>query len=168
MEPSYPARELYYSREDFEIYRTGSKSVENMKKLIDISLEQIDKISGDDPGKTFSIEQLVRYIHDNIENEIRRTDIAGHFHLNPDYLARIFKKETGTTLKEFTTNERISIAKSLLQTTTLPVGMVAAKVGFGSLSHFSKVYLKTTGLTPTEERQAAKGSENARDKLKST
>lgn len=61
-------------------------------------------------------------------------------HLNPDYLNRMFKKETGLTLKEYVIWQKMQEAQSLLRTTSLPVSLIAAKVGYSNFAHFSTSY----------------------------
>jgi two-component system response regulator YesN len=146
--------ELYPDQESFALYQDGWKSLNQLRKLVTNTFNQLQILITDNSNQDFSIEQIINYIHDHIEEDIRRIDLAQQFHLNPDYLARVFKNETGQTLKHYISQEKINIAKGLLRTTNLPVGMIAAKIGFSSLSHFSKVYQKLTGLTPTEERTA--------------
>ena len=47
------------------------------------------------------MEQIVQSIQNHIERDVRRTEIAEEFYLNPDYLSRLFKKEMGVQLKDF-------------------------------------------------------------------
>lgn len=98
------------------------------------------------------MEQIVQYIQTHIEQDIRRTEIAEEFYLNPDYLSRLFKKEMGIQLKDFIVEEKMKVAQNLLRTTALPVSMVAAKVGYSNFSHFSQVYKKAMGKPPVEDR----------------
>lgn len=98
------------------------------------------------------MEQIVQYIQNHIERDIRRTEIAEEFYLNPDYLSRLFKKEMGVQLKDFIVAEKMKVAQNLLRTTALPVSMVAAKVGYTNFSHFSQVYKKIIGRSPAEDR----------------
>ena len=74
-------------------------------------------------------------------------------HLSPDYLTRIFKRETGQTLKEYVVRQKLQEAQSLLRTTSLPISLIAAKVGYSNFSHFSNSYRKAYGRSPQEERQ---------------
>ena len=95
-----------------------------------------------------------RQIQNHIERDVRRTEIAEEFYLNPDYLSRLFKKEMGVQLKDFIVAEKMKVAQNLLRTTALPVSMVAAKVGYTNFSHFSQVYkkidvYKRQGATPS-------------------
>lgn len=98
------------------------------------------------------VEEAVRYIRCNIEEPLSRTEIARYVNLNEDYLSRLFRRKKGISLKEFIINEKMAVAKKLLQSTALPVGVIAAKVGYDNFSHFSSTYRKIVGKSPMEER----------------
>lgn len=149
-------QQVYPDEESFSIYREGGKSVDHLRALVEYTLVTLEILFQRESGADYSIERIISYIHEHLEEDIRCNELASHFHLNPDYLTRVFKKETGRALKEFITGEKIIVAQNLLRTTSLPVSIVSAKVGFRSLSHFSKVYQKTLGKTPTEDRNAAR------------
>jgi two-component system response regulator YesN len=72
--------------------------------------------------------------------------------LNPDYLTRVFKKETGLSISDYVMGQRLGMAADLLSSTDLPVGAIAAKVGYANFSHFSRMFKKHTGLGPIEYR----------------
>ena len=89
------------------------------------------------------------------KNELRREELAEAVHLNPDYMARLFKKETGMNLKDYIIQQKMQEAQSLLCTTNLPISLIAAKVGYTNFGHFSTSYKKFYHKTPQEERSAA-------------
>lgn len=94
-------------------------------------------------------------IAEHLENELRREELAEAVHLNPDYMARLFKKETGLNLKDYIIQQKMQEAQSLLCTTNLPISLIAAKVGYTNFGHFSTSYKKFYHKTPQEERSAA-------------
>lgn len=99
------------------------------------------------------IEAVIRYIRCNIEQPLHRRDIANVVNLNEDYLSRLFKRKMGVSLKEFIICEKMTVAKKLLKGTNLPVGSIAAKVGYDNFSLFSSTYRKIMGKNPMEERK---------------
>lgn len=144
--------ELFHTQEELELYRYGMRSVDQMKKLIHHVATHY-KTNSQPVDQEHLVKQVVQYINEHLENEIHRDELADFVHLNADYLTRVFKKETGYTLKEYVILQKMQEAKSLLRTTTLPVSIIAAKVGYCNFSHFSYTYKKTMGITPQEERQ---------------
>ena len=79
--------------------------------------------------------------------------LADMVYLNPDYLARLFKKQTQTSIINYITTYRLEKAKELLHNPDIPVGTVALKVGYGNYSYFSKLFKDVVGCTPNEYRK---------------
>ena len=74
-------------------------------------------------------------------------------HLNSDYLARLFKKETGQSLGAYLQDRRIHEAKKLLVQTNIQVNEIAQRVGYDNFSYFSHTFREKTGVTPNEYRK---------------
>jgi two-component system response regulator YesN len=70
-------------------------------------------------------------------------------------MAKMFKKETGISLKQYISDYRISVAKELLSRPGARISDVACEVGFDNFSYFSTVFKKTTGYTPNEYQAMA-------------
>ena len=142
---------MFHTPEELELYRNGMRSVDQMKKLINhvaIHYRSLTQVLDQDLVKVG-----IKYINDHLESDIRRDELADYVHLNADYFSRIFKKETGYSLKEYVILQKMQEARSLLRTTSLPVSFIAAKVGYCNFSHFSFTYKKIMGISPLEERQ---------------
>ncbi|MGB8451065.1 MAG: AraC family transcriptional regulator [Anaerocolumna sp.] len=94
------------------------------------------------------ISEVVRYINTNYKNELSLQYLADKFYISPYYLSRIFKEVTGFTYVEYLNSVRIKEAKKLLGETNLKVCLIASKVGYGSITHFGRVFKELTGHTP--------------------
>jgi two-component system response regulator YesN len=129
------------------------RSVDAMKEMIFHTIGHLKERSVNRSELDHQIDKILTYIHDNIEKDIRRSDISQRFFLNQDYLSRLFKQETGVSLKEYIIIEKMKTAQILLKTTSLPVGIVAAKVGFSHFSHFSQTYKRIIGSSPEIDRK---------------
>jgi AraC-like DNA-binding protein len=64
----------------------------------------------------------------------------------------LFKRATGLTFTNFLSRVRIERSKNLLINPQLRVSEIAYEVGFQSLTHFNRVFLKLLGQSPTEYR----------------
>lgn len=156
-------RDFFRTAEEMEYYRNGMKSVKEMQDLISFVSSNYTTRTAVEDSKAI-IQQVLDYIAGHLEDEIRRDEIAEHVHLNRDYLSRMFRRETGISLKEYITEQKMEAAKSLLRTTNLPVSYIAAKMGYCNSSHFSYTYKKVMGNTPLEERQDDSESKPETDK----
>ena len=74
-------------------------------------------------------------------------------YINGSYLLRQFKAHTGQTLLGYHNLVRCERAKELLQNTEMSVSEIGTAVGFVSSAHFSHVFRKMTGRTPTAYRE---------------
>jgi len=92
-------------------------------------------------------------IKENLKTGISRKEIARELNLNPDYVNRIFKKETGMTVKEYAIKKRMKQAEHLLKHSDLPVSGIAAEVGYDNFSHFIRMFRKETGYTPKQYKK---------------
>lgn len=99
------------------------------------------------------IDKAKKYIHENYKEDITRKDVAASVFLTPDYLAKMFKAETGIAVKDYINDYRIEKAKSLLKSSDISVSMVASEVGFDNFSYFSTVFKKITGVSPAAFRK---------------
>ena len=119
--------------------------------LADVSRENM--VPEDEARKNQQIlEETKAFIQKNISMDISRDDVAANVFLNPDYLSRIFKKETGYSISEYILKMRMSVACELLVKTDLSVSKVAASCGYTHMAHFSKMFKKEMLLTPNEYR----------------
>ncbi|MGN0793800.1 MAG: helix-turn-helix domain-containing protein [Aristaeellaceae bacterium] len=63
-----------------------------------------------------------------------------------------FKNETGRTIKCYLTNYRIEQAQKLLRNEHYRSKEIAARCGFSDNGYFTKVFRRSTGMTPLEYR----------------
>lgn len=78
--------------------------------------------------------------------------LSDSLHVDKSYLLRTFHERTGMTLLEYHNRIRIRAAQELLTHPEIPVSSIAASTGFVSASHFSQVFRRHTGQTPSEYR----------------
>ncbi len=145
-------REVLVDSGSYDLYRNANRSPEDLKTLVQL-VEQCFA-QNEQRREQDVVEEVIRYIDENLDQDIHRRDLADLVYLNPDYLNRIFKKQTGKTLKEFVIEHKMNEAQKMLQMTRLPVSIIAAKVGYDNFSHFSYAYKKVMGLSPLESRNA--------------
>ena len=94
------------------------------------------------------VEQIRGYVEDNLDQSLTVNDVATALFMNGDYLSRLFKSETGTSLKEYILQRKMEAARLLLTTTQLPVSVIASRLGYDNFSYFSQVYRRCMGIYP--------------------
>jgi AraC family transcriptional regulator, arabinose operon regulatory protein len=103
------------------------------------------------------IEKIISFINNNYTNDISLGVLSHHFHVNEQYISRLFKKYTGCSFIEYLNAIRINEAKRYLIHTTLKVNQIAGKVGYSNHVHFWRVFKRNTGMSPHEYRLLKRG-----------
>ena len=98
------------------------------------------------------VSRAKNYVIDHYNSELSIKEIAEFVHLNPEYLTRLFKKETGVTLKDYIIECRIATAKDLLANSSLSISIIASEVGYHNFSYFASLFKKLEQVTPREYR----------------
>ncbi|HEY4430669.1 MAG TPA: helix-turn-helix domain-containing protein [Paenibacillus sp.] len=101
------------------------------------------------------IDKAKRFISERLKEEISREQIADYVHLNPGYLSRLFKKETGESLSDYILRKRMALAKHELTYRDEPISKVARSLGYNSLSYFGKTFKRFYGMNPQDFRNGA-------------
>ncbi|MDQ6421965.1 response regulator [Paenibacillus sp. LHD-117] len=116
--------------------------------------ESYEVYHGQVPDTRAVIETIHQFIAQHLMDEgLNREEIAKHVYLNPAYLSRLYKKETGISLSDYILQARVEKSKSFLSDTDRKVSDIAEAVGYMNLSHFAKVFRKIVGIGPKEYRQ---------------
>ncbi len=73
--------------------------------------------------------------------------------ITPTHLSRVCKKCCGRAAHEVLQDRIFYEARRLLADSSLPVGEIARRVGFGSAAYFSRAFARYTGQAPSTFRQ---------------
>lgn len=145
-------RDLFTPEYSYQDYMDSFKNTELLWQGIHFMMDAIDR-SQRKQGPQSEIEKAKCYIIENISRPILVTDVAEHVNLSTEYLTRLFKKETGRSIKAFITEAKVSAAKDLLANPNIPVSIVALELGYDNFSHFTQMFKKYEQLTPSEYRK---------------
>lgn len=104
-----------------------------------------------DSGKALA-EAARAYIEAHSAEKFSLQTLSDALFVNGSYLLRVFKAQTGHTLLWYHNYTRCERAKALLLDADRSVSQAGEEAGFVSSAHFSHVFKKMTGLTPTEYR----------------
>ncbi|MDC7286605.1 response regulator [Blautia schinkii] len=99
------------------------------------------------------IREVMRYLEENMDRMVSRREAAKYVFLNEDYFSRMFRKESGMGFKEYQLKVKMDYAGKLLANTTMPVTLIASKVGYENFTNFSQMFRKVMGAAPTEYRK---------------
>ncbi|MBE7009878.1 MAG: helix-turn-helix domain-containing protein [Ruminococcaceae bacterium] len=99
------------------------------------------------------VETVKQIIMANKDKDLSVTEIAEKAGISKHYMMHLFKKVTGTTLTEYKNALKIACAKKLLISSSKSMAAISQECGFGSSSYFSKVFLQSEKISPSEYRR---------------
>lgn len=156
--------ENYYdhSRVEFtkEVY--NAQSVEQCEEILR-KIARFFSERDQEPERTLS--PLVRKIITDVDTDLKEPLTLQYFSeklgVNGSYLSNLFRRETGKTITQYVTDQRLKHAENLLRYTNKPVRSVAVEVGIGDAQYFSRLFRKKTGMKPTEYRRKYQSAADA-------
>ena len=99
------------------------------------------------------IETAIQIVQSEIGTNLPIRDLAQRVNLSQWHFIHLFKAETSLTPKQYILYLKMKRAEELLDGSFLSVKEVAANIGFGDRSHFSREFKKFRGVTPSEIRE---------------
>ncbi len=101
-------------------------------------------------------DKLVRvtdYIHAHFSEPISNTVLAEIYGVSTRRLNDLFRSAYGMPPAAYILDYRLSIAKQLLEYSTLSIAEIAAESGFSDITYFSRAFKNKSGITPSKYRQ---------------
>lgn len=94
------------------------------------------------------IKEAAEIIREELDNVPNILVLAHRVGLNQNTLQNGFKVLYKTSVNQFVKNERIQLAKELLETSDLNITQITYKIGINSRSYFSKLFKERYGISP--------------------
>ena len=105
------------------------------------------------------VTELKDIIQDQIDTNITLKEISKDLDINPTYLSREFSKYfDDLSFGDYIRKLRIDKATSYLSNSDFSLTKIAYLTGFSDQSHFTRIFRKHTGQTPSEYKKAIKKS----------
>lgn len=138
-------------------FKTDLYSFYSMEELKEYMKDLILHVSDESEQKSSIINDLLKYLEWNYQYDITVNELAVHkYFVNPSYLSRLFKAETGMTFSRYLKELRMKKAAELLQESNLKIGDVACCVGYNDVSYFIQTFKKQYSMTPEQFKNSGK------------
>lgn len=149
--------EILTDIQEQNIYQKIEKA-ENVEECSSICIEEYRRLKqyvNENKGRTFSatVNRAREYISKNYAEPLTVGSVAEIVGKTANYLSHTFKVECGCSLSEYIHMVRIRKAKELLFNTNMMVYEVAERVGYSNYIHFSQVFKKYEGISPSQLRK---------------
>lgn len=120
--------------------------------LLAIAVAATKDSSNDLKNARRRINKAKMIMFENSHTEIDLKDVASNIYMSYSWFRRLFKEYTGLSPYQYIQELRIRKSKELLTATTLTCQEIAYRTGFDNPMHFSSMFKKKTGLSPTKYR----------------
>ncbi len=105
-------------------------------------------------GHSAKMAPVLTYIHEHISGPIQVADLASVACMSESHFYAAFRDAFGQPPMDYVRGLRIAAAARMLAGSAATVVEIADATGFASPYHFSRVFKRETGQSPTEYRRA--------------
>jgi AraC family transcriptional regulator len=101
----------------------------------------------------WQLNRVVDHIESHLAEKISARELAKLIDVSVGQLFRAFKVSVGIPPRLYITRRRVELACRFLKTTDEPLSQVAIACGLCDQSHFSRIFRRATGLSPSVWRR---------------
>jgi AraC family transcriptional regulator len=98
------------------------------------------------------LNRVLEYIAAKLQEDVSLASLAETAGMNLYYFCRLFKQSTGLSPHRYVLEQRIKRAQQFLRTSDMTILEASVRSGFADQGHFTKVFRRFVGVTPTEYR----------------
>lgn len=138
------------SSDDFSLENLGI--LQDEEKIAHYLQQELKKVGGQSLTQQ-TILKIQEYVKEHLEQDLNLEEIAEQVYLNPTYLSKLYKKETGSNLSTYILNQRLEKAKKLLKESKLLISDIGTLTGFNSSQYFIRVFKEKYDMTPQQFRR---------------
>ena len=102
-----------------------------------------------------SLEKLkfiIRYIEAHFTEPVTVSQMAELCGYSPSHFMKFFKSNMGTTFTRYLNDYRLTVARRLLDSSSMSILEIAQHSGFDNLSYFNRLFKKKYGAPPSQLR----------------
>lgn len=100
------------------------------------------------------LERVIAHLNKTPQDRLALGQAASMAGLSTGYFSRLFAGEVGISFREYALRARLERARHLLEETDMPVGQVAAALGYDDVYLFSRQFRRRYGASPKHFRSA--------------
>lgn len=146
IEKPFEVKELKEKVKDI-IWNTEIKGPLPNLALPKLSLSK--KIQSYHPVTVRSLYEIHKCFHTHFSID----DVASTCAISKHHLCKLFKRDCGMTIRDYTNKLRIEVAKRLLKNSAHTVTTIQESIGYRSRTYFFNIFKEMTGVSPLEFRK---------------
>lgn len=150
----YSEKEIYGTENSFSILQDAQSGVMLEKLLLQFYGLYCNTENTEERYNNQIINQAIKYIKEHLSESFSLKEISSYLSVNSAYLSRLFKKNTGKTIVTYINEEKMKMAKGLIESGALSLKEVALETGFQNYNHFYLLFKETYGISPSEIKKS--------------
>lgn len=107
-------------------------------------------LSKTEKKQNYLVEHVIYFLENHYTEDITLEQLARDHYVSPAYLSRIFKETTDMSPINYLIQIRLKNANALLKNEDTTVKEIAKAVGYDDAYHFSKLFKKYYGVSPSK------------------
>ncbi|MDN0121709.1 AraC family transcriptional regulator [Yersinia aleksiciae] len=111
--------------------------------------------------KDILVKDILIYLNNNYREKITLEHLAKKFRASISYICHEFTKEYRISPINYVIKRRITEAKFALTNTELCLNEISFRVGYENVDHFTKLFIRHVGCSPSEYRKQFKSDLNS-------
>ena len=128
----------------FSLIRTNSERIQPLAQIADVHRIAESSLA----------DSVLHYMQANITRPPSLQLLCEQFSISRTYLCSIFKASVGTSPVDYWISLKIREAKKLIREGNLNVTQIAEYLGYAGIHHFSRMFKKVVGISPTDYRNS--------------
>jgi AraC family transcriptional regulator len=102
----------------------------------------------------WQIRKVAAHIEASLDTSIRSGELAAFARLSPCHFSRAFRESFGCSPHEYINQRRVERAQGLMLSTVAPLSQIALDCGLADQAHFSRLFRRFVGESPSSWRRA--------------
>ena len=100
-----------------------------------------------------TLMKIIRYMNDNFPSKITMDELSSRFGMSKGTINYSFNKYLNVTPIDYLINIRLINSTAYLENTSLTISQIADKCGFMSSNHYTLMFKRKNGISPSEYRK---------------
>ena len=131
----------------------GLRASLSIISLIGSLLQGLPEGSWDQLSRDARVEKILRYIEQNLGEELSNAQLARKANMATNSFSRLFRSELGVSLGQYILKIRLERACMNLHHSEDSIDLIAEQCGFCDRHHFSRMFKKCIGVSPALYRK---------------
>jgi AraC-like DNA-binding protein len=127
-----------------------------LARLILIGILRLSNISEAKFVTNAIFTRMHNYLNSHFTEIESMDEVCEELKISKYYLSHVFKAVTGTNIREYRNELKLTKAKLMLKNTDMSIGQIACEVGFESICYFTEVFSKSETISPKKYRELHK------------